>query len=382
MNFWIIAVALLAVSAAVMCWPLFSGSAKDRISAILVVLLVPTIGIVMYQNIGTPEALGITPAPAQQAEQTQDPHASEQQDVETLVAQLQQRMNENPEDPEGWLILGRTLKTMQRFEEAETALATANRLLPGNPQIMIELAETSIFASAGPDIPPGAKELIEAALDIDPQQQKGQWLLGMIFAQEGNDVQAIETWQGLLAQLEPGSPPAQAVNQQIDMAQTRMAMTGMDGAPMGAAGTETAEPEVAEAETPVAEPAKEAVPVAVTTVAESGVPVTITLADEFAGSVPGNAALFIFIHPAGGAGMPLAVKRVAAQGFPMSMNFSDADLLMPGGSLADHEQLDISARISMGGIANAASGDIQADRLTLDTNAVKPIALHLNQRVP
>lgn len=154
-------------------------------------------------------------------------------------------------------------------------------------------------------------------------------------------------------------------------------MTGMDAAPVQAAGTETAA-----AETPIAESPTEELPVAVTTVAESGIPVTITLANEFAGSVPGSAALFIFIHPRGGAGMPLAVKRVAARGFPISMNFSDADLLMPGGSLADHEQLDITARISMGGIANAATGDIQADKLTLDTNAVKPIALNLNKRVP
>jgi cytochrome c-type biogenesis protein CcmH len=378
MNFWIIAVALLAVSAAIMCWPLFTGPAKERASAILIVLLTPAIGLVMYQNIGTPEALGIKPAPAQQAQQTQDPHASSgQQDVETLVAQLQQRMNENPEDPDGWLILGRTLKTMQRFAEAETALANANRLAPGNPLIMVELAETRIFASAGPDIPPGSMELIESALEIDPQQQKGQWLLGMILAQEGNDARAIEVWQGLLAQLEPGSGPAQAVTEQIQMAQTRTPMTGMDAAPVQAAGTETAA-----AETPIAESPTEELPVAVTTVAESGIPVTITLANEFAGSVPGSAALFIFIHPRGGAGMPLAVKRVAARGFPISMNFSDADLLMPGGSLADHEQLDITARISMGGIANAATGDIQADKLTLDTNAVKPIALNLNKRVP
>ncbi len=80
--------------------------------------------------------------------------------------------------------------------------------------------------------------------------------------------------------------------------------------------------------------------------------------------------------------MPLAVKRMAPRGFPMSLNFSDADLLRPGGSLQDFEQLDISARISMAGIANRASGDIQANLVTVDTNSVTAIALHLDQRVP
>jgi cytochrome c-type biogenesis protein CcmH len=100
------------------------------------------------------------------------------------------------------------------------------------------------------------------------------------------------------------------------------------------------------------------------------------------GSFPASAALFIFIHPTGGAGMPLAVKRLAPQGFPMTLNFTDADLLRPGGSLKDFAQLDISARISMAGIANGAAGDIQANRVTVDTGNVATIALNLDQRVP
>lgn len=368
MNFWIIAVALLAISAAVMSWPLFTGSMKDRINGILIVLIVPVIGLVLYQSIGTPEALKMAPTVQRQAAQSQEPHATDQADIETLLAQLQQRMNENPDDPEGWLMLGRTLKSMQRFAEAEAALTNANRLLPGNPMIMVELAETRLFASGSPEIPAETKQLIESALEIDPQLQKGLWLLGMVSAQEGDEAVAIEIWQRLLAQLDPASGPAQAVTQQIEMAKNRM----------GQPATEVAVTETPANETPAtAEPVNEE-----TAVAESGIPVTITIADEFAQSVPGNATLFVFIHPAGGAGMPLAVKRVAARGFPMSLNFSDADLLRPETSLQDFEQLDVSARISIGGIANAAPGDYQANKVTLDTKAVKPIALHLDQRVP
>jgi len=372
MNFWIIAVALLAVSAAVMCWPLFTGSAKERIGGLLILLVTLVAGLILYQYIGTPEALTIAPVTTPQTTQTQEPHSSGQADIETMVAQLQQRMNESPDDPEGWLILGRTLKTMQRYAEAETALANANRLAPGTPTIMIELAETRLFASANPEISAESKKLIESALAIDPQQEKGLWLLGMVAAQEGDETQAIELWQRLLAQLDPASGPAEAVTAQIEMAKVRM----------GQATTEVAVTETPAAETAAAEPVTTEIEVAVSTIAESGIPVTITIAEEFAGSVPGNAALFIFIHPAGGAGMPLAVKRVAARGFPMSLNFSDADLLRPGTSLQDFELLDISARISISGIANAAPGDYQANKVTLETKAVKPIALHLDQRVP
>jgi hypothetical protein len=117
-------------------------------------------------------------------------------------------------------------------------------------------------------------------------------------------------------------------------------------------------------------------------VAESGIPVTVTIADELADTVPGNVPLFVFVHPAGGAGMPLAVKRLAAQGFPMSLNFTDADLLQPGNSLQNFEQLDVSARIAFSGSVSVTTGDIEANRATVNTKAVEAIVLHLDQRIP
>ena len=362
MNFWIIAIVLLAVPAAAVSWPLLAGSAKERIIGTLVLITIPLAGLLLYQYIGTPEAINIPTAAPRQAAQTQQPHSSQQPEMEDMVAQLQQRMTENPDDPEGWLILGRSLKTMQRYPEAVTALTNANRLAPDTPMLMIELAEARVFASGQAQISPESKQLIESALAIDPQQQKGLWLLGMAAAQEGDEAKAIAVWQQLLAQLDPASGGAQTVGQQIEMAQNRLGQATPVAAVPEAAVPEAAVPEVV--------------------AAEFNIPVAITIADELAGAVPANAALFVFIHPAGAVGMPLAVKRIAPRGFPMSLRFSDADLLRPGMSLQDFEKVDISARISIAGIANAAPGDYQANLVTVDTKAVTAIALHLDQRVP
>jgi cytochrome c-type biogenesis protein CcmH len=377
MNFWIISISLLAIAAAIISWPLFAGSAKERVIGVSLLLIMPLAGLFMYQNIGTPEAINIPTVKPQQAAQTQDPHSGNQPDMDVMVAQLQQRMNENPDDPEGWLILGRSLKTMERYAEAATALANANRLAPGTPLIMIELAEASLFASGQPQISPQAQQLIEEAIAIDPQQQKGLWLLGMAAAQKGDEARAIAMWQRLLGLLDPASGAAQTVNQQIEMAQAKLGEAAPAVAAAEVAEMGDATPAIAAAEVAVVEDAAAKV-----AVAEFGIPVTITISEELAGVVPGNAALFVFIHPTGAVGMPLAVKRVAPRGFPMSLHFTDADLLRPGMSLKDFEQLDISARISIAGIANAAPGDIQANLVTLDTNAVAKIALTLDQRVP
>ncbi len=347
MNFWIFAVALLAIPAAVISWPLFSGSAKDRVIGMVILLFMPLAGLVLYQNIGTPAALDLAAVTTQQSAQNQQPHSSQQPPMEEMVAQLQQRMAENPDDPEGWLILGRSLKTMQRYEEAEIALSNANRLMPGTPLVMVELAEVRLFRSGKPEITADTRQLIEAALSIDPQQQKALWLLGMAAFQEGDETLAVELWQRLLIQLDPASGAARTISQQIEMAQGQPGESIADAA---AGGFE--------------------------------IPVTVTIADNLDGEIPAGAVLFVFMHPAGTTGMPLAVKRLNAQGFPRSLLFSDADLLRPGTSLENFDQLDISARISMAGVAIAAPGDYQANLVTLDTNAVAEIALHLDQRVP
>lgn len=369
MNFWIFAIALLVVSAATISWPLFTGSAKDRITGLFVLLMVPLFGLILYQNIGTPEAINMPVASPQQAAQ-QQPHSSGGQgQMDELITSLQQRMAENPDDPEGWLILGRSLKSMQRHQEALSALSNAYRLLPDNPLVMIELAEAKLFASGQTEIGPEARQLIDAALAIDPQMQKALWLRGMVAAQDGDEAQAIELWQRLLGLLDPASGGAQSVQQQIEMAQARL----------GEAATAPVASEPVETKADVEETATAATPASV---ADGGIPVTVTIADDLHATMPGNAILFVFIHPAGTRGMPLAVKRLAAGGFPLSLNFTDADLLRPEMSLKDFEKLDISARVSMVGNVVTASGDYQANIATLDTKAVTAIALHLDQRVP
>ena len=298
--------------------------------------------------------------------------------MDELVASLQQRMIDNPDDPEGWIILGRSLKTMQRYAEAETALSNANRLMPDNPMIMVELAETMLFTSGQPEVTGEARQLIEAALAIDPDQQKGLWLMGMTLAQEGDDTQALALWQRLLGQLDPASEPYQNVSQQIRVAQIRLGQPEATQDAVAKTVVEAPKATMPPVATPVTTKPAATPPAA----AGFGIPATITLGDGIAASFPPRATLFIFIQPAGGAGMPLAVKRLAPQGFPMSLTFTDADLLQPGGSLQAFELLDISARISMAGVASVSSGDIQANRVTVNTKNVSAIALHLDQRVP
>ena len=346
MNFWIFAIALLLVPAALIVWPLLAGSVKERMTGLFLLVAIPLAGMLLYQQVGTPQAIDLPNVTERRADAAQSDQSQQQPSIEEMVALLQQRMNENPDDPEGWLMLGRSLKTMQRYDEAKAALLKAKELMPEDALILVELAETSLYASGERVISGDILKLISTALEIDPLQQKGLWLMGIALSQSGEDTQAISYWEKLLTQLDPNSGAAITVAKQIEDAQIRAGVA----------------------------------PQVVAT--GLSIPLTVSLDQQFAGSLPDTAALFIYLRQPGGAGMPLAAKKIPFPQFPLSVTFSDADLLRPGTSLANHDQLSISARISMTGVANSASGDLSAESALVDLKTIAEIALHINQRVP
>ena len=369
MNFWIIAVALLTISAAVISWPILTGSTKERFLGLAILVLMPLAGLLLYQQVGTPDALNMasisTPA-----------HSTQAPTLDQLVAELQQNLEKNPNNPEGWLMLGRSLKSMQRFPEALSALEKADQLLPGTPVIMVELAEAKLFASGNPDMGGEIYQLLQAAIRMEPQQQKGLWLLGMAESQAGNYNAAISLWTTLQGLLDPASGAAQTVAQQVAVA--RANISGEVSGPAQAQSqtqTQTQAQSQTQAETQTRNQTRQAAATG------NAISIDMTLADSLP-PPPASAVLFVFVHPAGQRGMPLAAKRVEAPAFPLSISLSDNDTLRPGSTLAAHEKLDISARISMAGDANAASGDYQANSTTVDSDSTSTVLLSFDQRVP
>ena len=76
--------------------------------------------------------------------------------------------------------------------------------------------------------------------------------------------------------------------------------------------------------------------------------------------------LFVFARTTDGAGLPVAVKRLPAAGFPLQLTLSDADGLMPAQKLSGQDRVVLMARVSRSGDAGASPGDLEADVLELD----------------
>jgi cytochrome c-type biogenesis protein CcmH len=270
-------------------------------------------------------------------------------DMETLVEQLRGRLRDDPDQVEGWVLLGRSYKSLRQYPEALEALETANRLEPNQPFIEVELVEAQLFASGNPRISPEMKSTLEKAVAADPGMQKGIWLLGIEAAQSGEDQKAIELWQQLLVQLEPGSEVAASVEGQIAEARGRL------GTP-------------APAESPDAWPG-----LAITVALEPG---TDPVAE-----LPPEAVLFIIARAEGvEGGPPLGVKRVERPRFPVEVKLGDQDSMLPQQPISSRPVLRLQARLSMQGQALPASGDWETSAMSVPRDSTDPVVLSLVPR--
>jgi cytochrome c-type biogenesis protein CcmH/NrfG len=207
--FWGISL-LVLLAAGVMSWPLLGRTSGWKIPAVTGILLLPLAGYFLYHGVGTPEALQQTPAvvPAQAPHQVTG-DATKANDMGTLAERLRQRLEENPQDVQGWVLLGRSYKTLQNYPLALEALETANRLAPDQPLVQVELVEARLFVSGDPRITPEMVPLEQAVTD---RPFKGLVAAGIAAAQQG-DIHAA--WWGFVSD-RAGSQIEQSVLEQMD----------------------------------------------------------------------------------------------------------------------------------------------------------------------
>lgn len=341
--FWTLATLILLAAGLIVCWPMLRGDSDWKGAGIALLILVPAASLLLYRGVGSPESLNAAAsAPPADA------------DIDSLTDSLRERLTESPESLDGWVLLGKTYKTMQRYPEALEALETAHSLAPDDPVVMVEMVEAQLYASGNPRFTGEMTGLLERAVAMSPSLQKGLWLLGIASAQAGDDRAAVDYWQRLASQLEPGSPVAQSVREQISQAESRL---GIEPAPD--------------------EPAPEA--------AWPGLSLQITADDglmESSGELPAEAALFVIVYPPGPrVGPPLGVRRIADPEFPLRLTLQDEDSMMPERLISAQQQVQVQARLSASGRANAISGDWQSAPVDVAIDHEEPIALNLDQKV-
>jgi len=168
-------------------------------------LAVPLGTIFMYNKVGEPQ--GLTPGNAPVTE------------LRSELIRISNAIARNPDDPEQWTRIAIAYKNMQEFGAAAHAFRRALYVDENNPFVKVELAETLMFMNQRPGIPGEARQLLVDALTIDPNHQKGLWLMGIGASQDGNYQRAIAFWERLLPLLDPNSSVYNSIRGQIAQAQ-------------------------------------------------------------------------------------------------------------------------------------------------------------------
>ena len=196
------------------------AAAADRRPAYAVAVAIPVIAIALYLQIGNPRLSpqGRPPVPESPAAESSQPDSQmTQQNIEANVGALARRLEQNPNDVQGWTMLGRSYTSMGKYKEASDAYAKATALKADDADLWADYAFVTAMAN-GQSLQGAPQELIKKSLQLDPDNPKALELAGSAAFEAKNYKQAIDYWQRLLAKTPAGSELAQTLSQRIERA--------------------------------------------------------------------------------------------------------------------------------------------------------------------
>ena len=339
--------------------PAAKGTARRPMIVVsLIALLLPFSAFALYFHLGEPKALDSsgaarmsgsgatndTAATLGAAEQGPAGQDAAPQNMEQAVAGLAEKLKADPNNVDGWLLLGRAYKTMERFEAARDALSNAVRLAPNDADALVELAEASALASINRRIDGENLTMLQRAVAQQPDHQRGLWLLGVAAMQASRPADAVQHWSALRTLIAADPQAVAALDEQLNAAKQ-------------AAGSADV---VIESGPAVTEAAGAAASRADTTGGGAKVTVRVNLAPGLQSRVGASDVLFVFARAAEGSKMPLAIERLVAAQLPLTVILDDSDSMMPALKLSSMADVVVGARISKSGLATPQSGDLQA----------------------
>ncbi|MGE5945074.1 MAG: c-type cytochrome biogenesis protein CcmI [Betaproteobacteria bacterium] len=184
-----------------------ASHAPSRTLAVALLLLMPVAALLGYTLLGNPKALD----PAQTVAA---PRMTPEQ-IDAMVAKLAERMQANPDDLQGWLMLARSYKTLGRYADAAAAYGKAEKAVNEDPDLLASYAET-IAMAGGKGLSGKPLQLVERALKLDPKHGHSLFLAGAAAMEAGDNKKGITYWEALLPQVEPGSEIDQMLRSGIE----------------------------------------------------------------------------------------------------------------------------------------------------------------------
>jgi cytochrome c-type biogenesis protein CcmH len=251
---------------------------------------------------------------------------------QTMVARLARKLERDPQDLNGWLMLGHSYVVLEQYPLALRAFQRADRLAGGkNADALVGEAEALTLGN-GAELDGRAGRLIEQALGVDPSSGKALFFGAAAAARRGELPLARERFAKLLT-MNPPESIKPFLQQQIAALDQRVSGISAQASPSGPASA----------------------PVAANRNAPA-VRVNVVLSPALSKPTAAVAPLFVFVRDPAQPGPPLAVKRLESH-FPQTVELTSSDSMVPGRAFAAGQKVQVVARIARSGNPVAASGD-------------------------
>ena len=318
---------LVAIGFAV--WPLTKDLPRQMLAAALSIVLTATIAGGLYYVVGEPDVpSGASVAP----------------DVDQMVASLEERLERQPDDLNGWKMLGRSHMTLGNYARAIEAYRRAVDMESAqNAQTLVALG-AAIVEGSGRQITADAIAVFENALMVEPTNPEALFWGGIAAFNAGKPLQAADRWEMLLAT----NPPPEVQT----MLTERIAIWRGEPVP------ETTEPANA----------------------ESVVVANVSVGPDAAAVMPNEASVFVIARDPRQPSPPIAVTRRALTELPSPVSLGDSESMIPGRNLSAFAEFEIVARVSLSGVPSEQPGDWFGNAIVRPAEG-NEIAIVINERV-
>jgi cytochrome c-type biogenesis protein CcmH len=341
-TFWLAASVFIAAALAFLVVPLWrqrQRTGRWSVSALAAAVLAVPISVGLYFVVSTYQ-----------------PGVLEQRAAEMkLVEQLAEHLRQQPENVDGWKLLGRSYLQLGLYDRARDALSEAWRRTP-NPdnELKLDYGEAQVLTDRS-TLGGEAGQLIEQVLAAEPSNLKALWYGGQRAVELGQNGVARDRLTRLL-QLGVPEEIAQVIRMQIQQLQPDAAVASAGGGRAAAAQGTAEGQDAAPGQGGAVGQSSAATP------SGKSIRIKIRLGDQVSTAKLGpSSSLYIFARAPNG-GPPVAVMREPASSLPGEFVLSDANAMIPGRSLGDFEELELIARISASGQTQEQPGDLYAEQ--------------------
>lgn len=308
-------------------------------TAVVLAVALPLGSMGMYMWVGQPEALN--PLALKTPDQV-DP-----KDLTKMAQTLAEKLQDKPDNLQGWVMLGRTYRTLENFDAALRAYDSALKL-SDDDDLKLERIEVIAMQRQG-QFEGEPWNVIREVLQRDPQHFGALLTAGSASYAEGKFADALKYWEQARKPLDANNPDLAGLESAISTVRERLGMPPAKAAPA----------------------------------ATSGLNVTgqVSLSASLKSKASPNDVVFIYATPANGDRMPLAIFKTTVSQLPFNFTLDDSTAMAPDRKLSAAGEVMVKVRVTKSGNAMPQSGDLSGSLGPVKVGA-KGLKLEIKDQIP